>query len=45
MAGYELQEFLANEVTAPRNDGTRGSGLYAVPYRLSGPSKKSSDII
>ena len=36
MAGYELQDFLENEVTVPKKDGTRGSALYAVPYRLSG---------
>jgi hypothetical protein len=28
-------ELVANEVTQPRNDGTRGSALYAVPFRLS----------
>lgn len=33
---FQLLEFLDNEVTKPRNDGTRGSALYAVPYRLSG---------
>jgi hypothetical protein len=26
---------IADEVAEPRNDGTRGSGLYAVPFRLS----------
>jgi hypothetical protein len=26
---------IVEEVTQPRNDGTRGSGLYAVPFRLS----------
>lgn len=26
---------IAEEVSQPRNDGTRGSGLYAVPFRLS----------
>ncbi len=26
---------IADEVTEPRNDGTRGSALYAVPFRLS----------
>ena len=33
MVGYELQDFLEHEVTVPRNDGTQGSALYAVPYR------------
>lgn len=28
---------VAEEVTAPRNDGTRGSALYAVPFKLSRP--------
>lgn len=36
MGDYKLLDFLENEVTVPRNDGTRGSALYAVPYRLSG---------
>lgn len=26
---------MIDEVTEPRNDGTRGSGLYKVPFRLS----------
>ncbi len=26
-----------NEVTEPRNDGTHGSDLYTVPFRLSKP--------
>ena len=26
---------IAQEVSQPRNDGTQGSGLYAVPFRLS----------
>jgi len=26
---------VADEVTEPRNDGTRGSALYAIPFRLS----------
>lgn len=29
-------EVIANEVGVPRNDGTRGSALYSVPFRLSG---------
>lgn len=35
--GDELRivELVASEVTQPRNDGTRGSALYAVPFRLS----------
>jgi hypothetical protein len=28
---------IADEVTRPRNDGTRGSSLYSVPFRLSRP--------
>ncbi len=28
---------VADEVTEPRNDGTRGSALYTVPFRLSKP--------
>lgn len=27
---------ITDEVTLPRNDGTRGSALYAIPFRLSG---------
>ena len=30
-----LLGIIADEVTKPRNDGTRGSALYAVPFRLS----------
>ena len=30
-----IVELVASEVTQPRNDGTRGSALYAVPFRLS----------
>lgn len=34
-----------NEVTFPRNDGTRGSALYAVPFRLSRrPSGRWSEL-
>jgi TIR domain len=29
---------IANEVGTPRNDGTRGSALYAVPFQLSRPA-------
>lgn len=36
MTEFKLIEFLENEVTIPRNDGTRGSGLYSVPYKLNG---------
>lgn len=36
MTEFKLIEFLENEVTVPRNDGTRGSGLYSVPYKLNG---------
>lgn len=28
---------IADEVTEPRNDGTRGSAVYTVPFRLSKP--------
>lgn len=28
---------VAEEVTTPRNDGTRGSALYAVPFKLCRP--------
>lgn len=30
-----IVELVASEITQPRNDGTRGSALYAVPFRLS----------
>lgn len=30
-----LGEIISEEVGVPRNDGTKGSGLYAVPFRLS----------
>lgn len=30
-----ILELVVSEVTQPRNDGTRGSALYAVPFRLS----------
>ena len=30
-----LEGIIADEVTQPRSDGTRGSGLYVVPFRLS----------
>lgn len=30
-----ILELIVSEVTQPRNDGTRGSALYAVPFRLS----------
>lgn len=30
-----IVEIIANEVTAPRNDGTPGCALYKVPFRLS----------
>ena len=26
---------IVDDITVPRNDGTRGSGLYAIPFRLS----------
>jgi hypothetical protein len=32
----KLEGIIVEEVTEPRNDGTPGSGLYAVPFRLSG---------
>ena len=31
----QLVEVLVNEVSSPRNDGTAGSALYAVPFRLN----------
>jgi len=31
----EIRGVIADEVGSPRNDGGRGSGLYAVPIRLS----------
>jgi hypothetical protein len=31
----KVVEVVTEEVTSPRNDGTPGSGLYAVPLRLS----------
>lgn len=35
---------LTDEVSVPRLDGTRGSGLYKIPFQLSGnPSKRWSD--
>jgi hypothetical protein len=30
-----ILEIISDEVGEPRNDGTRGSGLYEVPFRLS----------
>jgi TIR domain-containing protein len=30
-----ITEILADDVSQPRNDGTRGSALYAVPFQLS----------
>ncbi len=30
-----ILEVITSQVTEPRNDGTEGSGLYAVPIRLS----------
>ena len=31
----QIISIIANEVGTPRNDGTRGSALYAVPFKLS----------
>ncbi len=31
----KILEIVAEDVTKPRNDGTRGSALYAVPFKLS----------
>lgn len=31
----EMEEIIVDEVTIPRNDGTRGSALYKVPFKLS----------
>jgi len=30
-----IEGIIANAVTSPRNDGTRGSALYAIPFQLS----------
>lgn len=30
-----IEGIITDEVTIPRNDGTRGSALYAIPFRLS----------
>jgi hypothetical protein len=36
---------IEGEVTSPRNDGTRGSALYAVPFRLSRrPSREWAEL-
>ena len=36
---------ILDEVTQPRNDGTRGSALYRIPFRLSrGPSRMWSEL-
>ena len=34
---YEIciLELVASEVTQPRNDGTQGSALYAVPFQMT----------
>ena len=37
----KILEVIADEVTLPRNDRTRGSALYAIPFRLS---HRPSDI-
>jgi len=34
-ADVRIVELVVDEVTTPRNDGTYGSALYAVPFRLS----------
>lgn len=31
----KITEMIANEIGTPRNDGTQGSALYSVPFRLS----------
>lgn len=31
----KIVEIIKDEITSPRNDGTRGSALYAIPFRLS----------
>ncbi len=54
-AGYErtsreegpikITEVITEEVTSPRKDGTRGSALYGVPFRLSRrPSQKWAEL-
>lgn len=41
----KIQGVILEEVTKPRNDGTRGSALYRVPFRLSRtPPEKWSDL-
>ena len=36
---------ISNEVTFPRNDGTRGSALYSIPFRLSSkPTRRWSEL-
>jgi hypothetical protein len=41
----KITEVIAEEVTSPRNDGTPGSALYAVPFRLSRrPSQKWAEL-
>ena len=36
---------ITNEVTLPRNDGTRGSALYSIPFRLSSkPTRTWSEL-
>ena len=36
---------ISNEVTLPRNDGTRGSALYSIPFRLSSkPTRTWSEL-
>lgn len=37
----KIVEIISSEITKPRMDGTRGSGLYAIPFRLS---KRPSEV-
>lgn len=41
----KITGIVSEEITKPRMDGTRGSGLYAVPFRLSArPSKEWAQL-
>lgn len=33
-----IVELIASKVGSPKNDGTAGSGLYSVPFKLSAPA-------
>ena len=45
MTPIKMLKVISDEVTVPRNDGTPGSALYAVPIQLSGtPSRLWVDL-